>query len=492
MGIPHLSDNVLQIKRAAHGAASPEKIFLAWLLGILDTVDAAEGAASPEKIFLASLLGILHTVDAAEGAASPEKVFLASLLGILDTVDASDGAVAKIARLDRALLRSPREKRLRELFVAAAECPVPNLRRGLSPNLLRRSGSDRAASHLSRNNGLQGWAASRDEIMAIQDLICESLGEQGSQWSAGTYGAIAEFSRDPFEPADVVCTHSGGEASTARGGVRVELRREVRAVAYEITTKDRGQWGHAIALCLPEEACAMGRRTTIHALGPDSEAIRPEDRDSILFDLGLGTLQVDACVRTSQPELLSALRGGEGRPLFDIGNPATAAIFKANPHRVFVTRIGRAEVYQPIPPEDGKSPDGPHTHLLQKFLRIGRTHAATTPIPTGWIPCLHLYPAHPQKDRLGAAKPINRAEYAAFQKALALFGDPELLELKRRVIHGVACGDRPEDLPVPQSRFARGVIRVALRQLHALNGSSPTLSRWRQKYDLAERAEASD
>src|ERR1700733_1162337 len=82
------------------------------------------------------------------------------------------------------------------------------------------------------------------------------------------------------------------------------------------------------------------------------------------------------------------------------------------------------------------------------------------------------YPAHPQKDRVGAAKPFNRAEYEAFQKALAPFGDPELLELKWRVIHGVAFGDRPEDLPVPQSRFARGVIRVALRQLHALNGSS--------------------
>jgi hypothetical protein len=328
--------------------------------------------------------------------------------------------------------------------------------------------------------------------MTLQDWIAQSLRDPGAQWSAGTYGAIAEFSRDPSEPVEVVYTPSGGQASTARGAIRVELRSEVRAVAYETTTKNRDQWGQAIALCLPAEECAMGSRTTIHELGPDSRAIRPEDRDSILFDLGLGAEQVDVCVRASTPELLSALRAGEGRSLFDAGNPATAAIFKASPHRVFLTRIGRAEVYQPIPPADGKSPDGPHTHLLPKLLRSGRTHAATVPIPRDWIPCLHLYPAHPQKDGLGTAKPFDRAEYDAFQEALALFGDPELLKLKSRVFRSVPLGDSPESLIAPQSRFARGVIRVALRQLNALDGSSPNLLRWRQTYDLAEPARGHD
>jgi hypothetical protein len=286
--------------------------------------------------------------------------------------------------------------------------------------------------------------------VTIHEWISRSLGDPGAQWSAGTYGAIAEFSRDPAESAEVVCSQFGGEASTARGAVRIELSEEVQAVAYETTTKNRDQWGHAIALCLPAEDCTMGRRTVIQELGPDSMAIRPEDRDSILFDLGLGALQVDVCVRASEPELLSALRAGAGRSIFDMGNPATAAIFEASPHRVFVTRIGRAEVYQPIPPADRKSPDGPHTHLLPKLLRSGRTHPATVPIPRDWIPCLHLYPAHPQKDGLGTAKPFDRAEFDAFQKALALFGDRELLELKRRVIDGVAYGDRPDALRAPK------------------------------------------
>jgi len=331
-----------------------------------------------------------------------------------------------------------------------------------------------------------GFARRVDETMKIQAWVAQGLRDPGAQWSAGTYGAIAEFSREPSEPAEVVCTLSGGQAWTARGGVRIELGKDVQAIAYETTTKNRDQWGHAIALCLTAEGCAMGRRTTLHELGPDSGAIRSEDRDSTLFDLGLGAAQVDVCVRASTPELLSALRASEGRSIFDMGNPAMAAIFKASPHRVFVTRVGRAEVYQPIPPPDGTSPDGPHTHLLPKLLRSGRTHPATVPIPQDWIPCLHLYPTHPQKDGLGTAKPFDRAEFGAFQKALALFGDPELLELKRQVFKGVAVGDSPEVLAVPKNRFARGVIRVALRQLNALNGSSPRLSQWRQAYDLAE------
>jgi hypothetical protein len=56
---------------------------------------------------------------------------------------------------------------------------------------------------------------------------------------------------------------------------------------------------------------------------------------------------------------------------------------------------------------------------MPKLLRSGRTHPATVPIPEDWAPCLHLYPTHPYKDRLGATKPFNAAEFSAFQKALA-------------------------------------------------------------------------
>jgi hypothetical protein len=44
------------------------------------------------------------------------------------------------------------------------------------------------------------------EAVTLQDWIAPYLHDPEAQWSAGTYGAIAEFSRDAIEPADVLCT----------------------------------------------------------------------------------------------------------------------------------------------------------------------------------------------------------------------------------------------------------------------------------------------
>jgi hypothetical protein len=89
-------------------------------------------------------------------------------------------------------------------------------------------------------------------------------------------------------------------------------------------------------LCLPVEDCAMGRRTTIHELGPDSGATRPEDCASTLFDLGLGTLQVDVCVRASSPELLSALRAGRRAGGFRQGQSRNGSHISRRAHIVCV------------------------------------------------------------------------------------------------------------------------------------------------------------
>jgi hypothetical protein len=67
----------------------------------------------------------LRSMRPIEGLASPEEVFLAWLLSLPDSVDVSSAATAEIVRLDHARLRSARGKRLRQLFVAAAECAVP-------------------------------------------------------------------------------------------------------------------------------------------------------------------------------------------------------------------------------------------------------------------------------------------------------------------------------------------------------------------------------
>jgi len=213
----------------------------------------------------------------------------------------------------------------------------------------------------------------------LLDFLANQLADADTAWSLGTFGAIAEFTRDADEAAAISRADDMISAVTARGGLRIEACRDVRPIASESLTSE--SWSHRVALCLPQEACAMSGRSVLTEVGPDRDALRAEDRSAVLFDLGLGALQVDVCVRSNDPAIVAALRSCTGKCLFAPGNSAMGFILASNPHRIFAGRIGRIEVFQPIPPPDGKSPEGPHSHVLPKLLRSGRTHAATEPLP---------------------------------------------------------------------------------------------------------------
>lgn len=317
---------------------------------------------------------------------------------------------------------------------------------------------------------------------AVCDFVAAQLADPRGQWSLGTFGAIAEFMRDPDEPAAFTVEPVLSVVSK-RGAIRIDSLTRIRLVASESPSGE--SWSHRVALCLPDDGCAMSRRSTVSELGPDTAAIRMEDRDAILFDLGLDTLQVDVCVRSADADVIAALRAGAGRSVFDPANPAMAAILAASPHRVFACRFGRIEVYQPIPPANGRSPEGPHTHLLPRLLRHGLTHAATEPIPDGWVPCAHVYPAHPVKDVLGRRGPFDAERHRAFQEILRAFGDPGLTGIKDQVLAALQAEDDPSSIAIPNGRFARGVVRVAIRQLQAAGESPRCLRAWAGAHDRA-------
>jgi len=315
------------------------------------------------------------------------------------------------------------------------------------------------------------------------ELIADQLADPEAQWSLGTFGAIAEFMRDADEPAEVVREEPVAAVVTPRGGIRLEVRLGLRPIAFEtITTQS---WSQRVAFCLPERESTTSRRTVLTELGPDAQALRAQDRGGVLFDLGLGLLQVDCCIRTSDAALTDGLRAHAGRSLFEHGNLAMGLILRHSPHRVFMTRAGRAEVYQAIPVPGGTAPEGPHTHVLPKLLAHGRTHAATEPIPKGWVSCAHLYPAHPLRDGYGRARPFDGGRYATFQRLLSRHGDAEHLQLKQNVIKALNAGAGPEAIAMPSDRFAQASIRVALRQLKASSGTSPVLTAWFAAHDRA-------
>jgi hypothetical protein len=325
---------------------------------------------------------------------------------------------------------------------------------------------------------------------ALPDWLPKQIADAETAWSIGSFGAIGEFMRDDGEATDL---RYGGDvisAVTARGGVRITAHQKMRLVASESLTTQ--SWSQRVSLCLPHAICAMDQRTTLTELGPDTDALRAADRSSVLFDLGLGLLQVNACIRTSDPDVVAELRTCSGRSPSDPGNPAMRIILSANPHRVFIGGVGRVEVYQAIPPPDGKSPEGPHTHVLPRLLRHKRTHAATEFVPSGWIPCGHFYPPHPALDGMGRATSFQSDRHESFQKILARFGDPELLNIKDKIFDAVASGCAPSAAPLANDRFGRAALRIALRQIK-LSGTCPAaIDAWLAEYDQADVPEAEE
>jgi hypothetical protein len=293
--------------------------------------------------------------------------------------------------------------------------------------------------------------------MASTDTLAETLdallSEPETGFGVGVLGAIGEFIRDSGEPTRDLPL---GRV-TPRGGIAIRLDHPAaRLIAWEEPSTDPRLWRQQAALVLPDIAADIGGASVLTELGPDAEALREEDRGAILFDMGVGFAHLRACVRTADPELIARLREGCGRPLLAHDNAAGMWIVHRSPHRVFLSRLARAEVYQPIPPPDGRSPEGPHTHLLPKLLATGRAHAATCPIPPGHVSALDIFPAHPMRTPMGEPRPFDAARHAAFQAVLARHGLPDLLEAKdaaRRT--GRLAG---------ATRHARAAARVALRQ----------------------------
>ena len=319
----------------------------------------------------------------------------------------------------------------------------------------------------------------------IRAVLRAHIDDAASQWNLGTFGAIAEFIRDPGEAVAITDQPERLAAVTERGGIGFDALDGIRLFASESAVGT--SWSHRVALCLPDEASAMNRRTALTELGPDTQALRAEDADGILFDMGLGTLQADICIRTGDPELISLLRAQSGRSLFEAGNPAMPAIVASGPHRVFLARIGRCEVYQPIPPAGGKSPEGPHTHVLPQLLRSGRTHAATEPVPEGFVPCAHLVPAHPVRDAMGHPRAFDAIAQNSCESLLARFGDPTLSAVKQALRKAVADGASPETFAAPATKFERHALRVALRQIAAAAPETPQLAGWLAWHEARER-----
>ena len=205
-------------------------------------------------------------------------------------------------------------------------------------------------------------------------IVRRHLADPQSRWSVGTYGAIGEFEYEPGE-AGLTLDLEHLSVSTARGSLAIVDLSDVQALAWV----DDSERVREVAFCTRRGGA---QRTAITAV------------DRLTYDVGLAAPHVDMLVRVKAGDAATAaaLSAAEGMSLFATGHQAGAAIARASPTRILVSAVARLEVHQPIPPPGGRSPEGPHTHLLPKFLAQGLTRPPKLPLPDGRFCGLSLYP----------------------------------------------------------------------------------------------------
>ena len=149
--------------------------------------------------------------------------------------------------------------------------------------------------------------------VAAIDLLQREIADPETQWSLGTFGAIAEFSRDPDEPVRLTQSDDAVSAVTPRGGIALKPHRGSRPFASESITKSG--WNQSIALCLPAKDCAMNGRNVLdgNRRRPRGAARRKTANPSCSISASAPCRRISAC--GSRIAILAArLRGFAGAP----------------------------------------------------------------------------------------------------------------------------------------------------------------------------------
>jgi hypothetical protein len=115
-------------------------------------------------------------------------------------------------------------------------------------------------------------------------------------------------------------------------------------------------------------------------------------RNRAVIDVHHTRVELESEVRTLSPDLMAQLDGAKGLDWREFLPLIGSAIQCASPTRVVRNAIGRIEVFTAIPPPDGKSPDGPHTHFPPTYLIEGSELASKIEMPEGYVACATYYP----------------------------------------------------------------------------------------------------
>lgn len=239
---------------------------------------------------------------------------------------------------------------------------------------------------------------------------CVDLLAEGGTFTMGVHGALAEFDTGAGVEAHVVDVASSGlpsdhqviEARTDTGAMRLVVDPTTRTFVFG---RPHAPEGPASRL-LVRTSTGLEATEGLTELGEDHDALVDDEAGHTLFDLGLGRSAAHFMIRTGDRDLISLLRRHTGTSPADIATDVFSAIVETSPTRVVRTALGRIEVTAPIPPPDGASPHGSHTHLRPSDLELDRDLPHEMEVPTGW----HLGPIHYPGPRTRQEHPVTSAQ----------------------------------------------------------------------------------
>lgn len=223
----------------------------------------------------------------------------------------------------------------------------------------------------------------------VRRTLCDLL-KVGGACVIGVVGAVAEFRGARGEPIDVSWSGDVVEARTPGARLRLRINDDVRALTFDAADAPRAE--SRVVLAVKRERRGPQLAHALTDLGPDTDAFDLADSEDRLFDLGLGRKEARFCVRVGAGALQDALVAAQGEA-WKAWLPRLGPLLVAkSPARVVETALGRVEITATIPPPGGRSPDGPHTHLLPDHLATDRATPVGMDLPRAYWPGALLYP----------------------------------------------------------------------------------------------------
>ena len=315
------------------------------------------------------------------------------------------------------------------------------------------------------------------ESITNYNILIKYVKDPRATWAVGGLGAIAEFAWKKGEELFFDINKTRIFIKTPRGSLEIKDYDTAKIIPYFILPKKSNSWRYGFAFCLPTAKAQMAKRKTLTEL-------KPSNKKTSLFDLGLETTNVDCLICTNDSNLIGILRKNTGKPLFQKSNPALYSIINSSPNRIFVSRLAKIVVKTPIPKPGEVTKPGPHTHVFPEILVSKRTHSANIPIPSGYVTTLSLFPPNPISYETNSTPHFNIDDYNTFRNIYDSLAPPPVRLMRKQAEKMINDRCEPENFPFPKNQESRTALQALIRELgYKSTIDRMTHARWKNHFE---------